>query len=752
MTDFAANTIFAAVSDPNEKLDTSQQITESNAGLFFIYFIKTFKLENQYIYLDQVRNHCRNKIYLIEIDLSHILAFNSNLYSAILTSPNTYIPLLEKSFKESILSLIKTNNNDSFLSSNSSQNSQLQSQPTSSSQTLQKDNNSTTINLPSSLGTFGNISIPQDFPFQITFTWSKSTPLNIRDLRAEDVGKIICVKGIIINNSRVSVKIEKAHIQCTICPKEETIYVSPGFSGMQIPNKCTNENSCKGSFRVVADKCKYYDQQTLKLQESPETVTTGDMPRTILMYCDRYLVERTPPGTRVNIIAIMSTFQSASRRSNNNNISQPYLRVIGFEITNDGSGRSKLEFSREEEQELRKFSKQKNLYEFISKSIDPAIYGCEDIKKALACQLFGGAAKILQDGIRRRGDINVLLLGDPSTAKSQLLKFVEKVAPIGVYTSGKGSSAAGLTACIIKEPGTGEFYLEGGSMVLADGGIVCIDEFDKMREQDRVAIHEAMEQQTISIAKAGITTVLNSRTSVLAAANPLFGRYDDFKEASDQIDFQTTILSRFDMIFIVRDIVDKDRDYRIASHVLNHKRDKVNHDESNIQKLKRYIAYCRAVCSPRLSDAASEHLLNFYVQQREMSKKQKSVIPITMRQLEALIRISESLAKMELSDVASVQHAQEAIRLFKSSTVEAILNHGLGGELALTSMNQDILAVENEILKIVPVRHTTQVEAIVANLENSGFKRTLVEKAIFIMCQRKDLEYTHQRRFVVRNK
>jgi len=594
----------------------------------------------------------------------------------------------------------------------------------------------------------------KDIPFQVTFKWSMATPINIRDLKAEDVGHVVCVKGIIINNSRVSVKIEKAYIRCSLCPKEEIIHVNPGFSGITLPTRCSNEAGCKGNYRVVPDKCKYYDQQTLKLQESPETVTTGDMPRTILMYCDRYLVERTPPGTRVNAVAIMSTFHSAGGKKSNSNVSQPYLRVIGFEITNDGSGRSKIEFTRTEENEMRQFSKQKNLYKSIAESIDPAIYGCEDIKKALACQLFGGSSKMLNDGIRRRGDINVLLLGDPSTAKSQLLKFVEKVAPIGVYTSGKGSSAAGLTACVIKEPGTGEFYLEGGSMVLADGGIVCIDEFDKMREQDRVAIHEAMEQQTISIAKAGITTVLNSRTSVLAAANPLFGRYDDFRSPAEQIDFQTTILSRFDMIFIVRDLVDRDRDQRIANHVLTHKRDSTKNtaDESTIHKLKKYIAYCRQVCSPRMSDEASDFLLNFYVQQREASKTEDSVIPITVRQLEALIRISESLAKMELSDVATIKHAEEAIRLFKSSTVEAINSHGLGGELALASMSKDIQLIENEILKITPIGHTTQVEAIVANLENSGFKRHLIEKAIFVMCQRKDLEYKGQRRFIHRNR
>merc|ERR1719461_2802349 len=210
----------------------------------------------------------------------------------------------------------------------------------------------------------------------------------------------------------------------------------------------------------------------------------------------------------------------------------------------------------------------------ISRSIAPTIFGNEDIKKSIACMLFGGSRKQLPDGMRLRGDINVLLIGDPSVAKSQFLKMAHKMAPVAVYTSGKGSSAAGLTASVIRDAQSGEFRLEGGALVLADGGMVCIDEFDKMREQDRVAIHEAMEQQTISIAKAGITTILNSRTSVLAAANPRFGRYDDMKDASENIAFDSTILSRFDLIFIIKDVKDPRRDKRLANHIIGlHGRD-----------------------------------------------------------------------------------------------------------------------------------------------------------------------------------
>lgn len=291
-------------------------------------------------------------------------------------------------------------------------------------------------------------------------------------------------------------------------------------------------------------------------------------------------------------------------------IRNPYLRAVGISTDLDHTAKGSTIYSEEEEQEFLELSRRPDLYDALARSIAPSIYGNIDIKKAIVCLLMGGSKKILPDGMKLRGDINVLLLGDPGTAKSQLLKFTEKVAPTAIYTSGKGSSAAGLTASVQRDQATREFYLEGGAMVLADGGVVCIDEFDKMRDEDRVAIHEAMEQQTISIAKAGITTILNSRTSVLAAANPIFGRYDDLKAPGENIDFQTTILSRFDMIFIVRDDHERGRDESIARHVMGvHMGGRGVEEQVEadipVDKMKRYISYCRRYSPPSSNQAQS---------------------------------------------------------------------------------------------------------------------------------------------------
>ncbi|CAK9170645.1 unnamed protein product, partial [Ilex paraguariensis] len=523
------------------------------------------------------------------------------------------------------------------------------------------------------IGDTGELEEPETGEVQILLK-SEQDSLSMRLLGAHYISKLVKISGITIAASRTKAKATYVTLLCKNCKNVKLVPCRPGLGGAVVPRSCDHmpqpgEEPCPiDPWIVVPDKSKYVDQQTLKLQENPEDVPTGELPRNMLLSIDRHLVQTIVPGTRLTIMGIYSIFQAANSSTSHKGavaVRQPYVRVVGIEETNEANSRGPANFTVDENfanmqiEEFKKFASDNNAYENICSKIAPSIFGHDDVKKAVACLLFGGSRKILPDGVKLRGDINVLLLGDPSTAKSQFLKFVEKTAPVAVYTSGKGSSAAGLTASVIQDNSSREFYLEGGAMVLADGGVVCIDEFDKMRAEDRVAIHEAMEQQTISIAKAGITTVLNSRTSVLAAANPPSGRYDDLKTAQDNIDLQTTILSRFDLIFIVKDVRMYSQDKNIASHIIKlHASAHAANGETRTyiedNWLKRYIHYCRTVCHPRLSDSAATMLQESYVKIRQDMRRQANetgeaaAIPITVRQLEAVVRLSEALAKMRL--------------------------------------------------------------------------------------------------------
>ena len=439
---------------------------------------------------------------------------------------------------------------------------------------------------------------------------SDADDVSIRNLDSMTIARLVRVPGIVIGASVMSSKATELQIQCRNCQHTQGIPVLGGFTGVTLPRICARVRGpgdptpkCPlDPYFVAHEKSKFVDQQIIKLQEAPDQVPVGELPRHVLISADRYLTNRVVPGSRCTVMGIFSIYQNkASKNSSTGGavaIRTPYLRAVGIKSDIDQAAKGNATFSEEEEQEFLELSRRPDLYSVMADCIAPSIYGNRDIKKSILCLLLGGSKKILPDGMKLRGDINVLLLGDPGTAKSQLLKFVEKAAPISIYTSGKGSSAAGLTASVQRDHSTREFYLEGGAMVLADGGVVCIDEFDKMRDEDRVAIHEAMEQQTISIAKAGITTILNARTSVLAAANPIFGRYDDMKTPGENIDFQTTILSRFDMIYIVKDDHSREKDEKMARHVIGIQMngrgvDEMTESEIPIEKLRRYITYCK---------------------------------------------------------------------------------------------------------------------------------------------------------------
>ncbi|CAL5225636.1 g8492 [Coccomyxa viridis] len=598
-------------------------------------------------------------------------------------------------------------------------------------------------------------------------------PQSIRELTSEHVSRLVRIPGIVTAASKPKHKATHMTIICSKCKNTKVLTCKPGLGGAQFPRYCDAnaeaelgaENCGQDPFVVLPHKSRFSDLQTLKLQERPEDVPTGELPRNILMTVDRSMVGTIAPGTRITAVAIYSTVQGGGDKKRDTRdavaIQVPYLRVVGIEEEAEGAHSTPI-FTAQEEAEFREYASRPNVIDLIQKRIAPQIFGAERIKEAVACLLFGGSRKQLPDGTWRRGDINVLLLGDPSTAKSQFLKFASKTAPIAVYTSGKGSSAAGLTATVIRDS-HGEFYLEGGAMVLADNGVVCIDEFDKMRPEDRVAIHEAMEQQTISIAKAGITTMLKSRTSVLAAANPPSGRYDDLKSAGENIELQTTILSRFDLIFIVKDERNADRDRDIAKHVLEvHRaatqRREVAEEEAREEAFfKRYLEFCRARVAPRLSEPAADSLISQYVELREQARaaareneSDTPVVPITVRQLEAVVRISESYARMQLQPTVTEAHVRRALDLFTVSTMDAVKS-GVTEAVAFTEEQRaELHAVEAQIRRRIAIGSTVSERKLKDELVRVGMSEMLIGRCLHYLQQQGDVELVRGRRMIHR--
>jgi len=733
-----------------------------------------------FLYRDRLLQGYRKREYSLEVNLNHLNSYDKVLQDLVQTYPTSYLALFEQASKLALGDIIHQDSQE--------------------------------------LGMGGESTLPD---IQVLVK-SDQRSVALRRIAADDINRLLHVPGIITSASKTRAKATTVKIRCRACKNTKELACDNAFGGVTLPRHCDSQQMELGGgggivggqqqcpmdpFVIVPDSCTYVDQQTLKLQESPEDVPTGEMPRSILLSVDRSLVDRVSPGTRVSIMGISSIFNAArgggkgSRaRSVAVAVRTPYLRVVGMAIDDRGSGRASSDFKPEEEERIQAIARDPLVYEKLARSISPAISGdyTFDIKRAIACLLLGGSRKILPDGMKLRGDINVLLLGDPSTAKSQFLKFVEKVAPVGVYTSGKGSSAAGLTASVVRDA-RGEFYLEGGAMVLGDGGVVCIDEFDKMREQDRVAIHEAMEQQTISVAKAGITTILNSRTSVLAAANPVFGTYDDMRTAAENIDFLPTILSRFDLIFIVRDIRDERRDRAMAEHVMgvhinaatsgtsrrgvdgyrpgghgegigssnlspaNGRRalggGPNDSGEIDIETMKKFITYCRERSAPCLSEEAAEALRNHYVtiredhRRRERESHMKQTIPITVRQLEAIVRISESLAKMSLARLATPDHVQEAIRLFKVATLNAAgsgAGNHFGDGISRPDIIKDVQSVEEQLKRRIAIGNITNVRHVMEDFNRQGYSDVIIRKALHVMVQRGELKHRDQQRKIQR--
>ena len=469
----------------------------------------------------------------------------------------------------------------------------------------------------------------------------------LRFLRSEFIGKFIAVDGIVRKTDEIHPRIMSAVFECRSCMRMHEVEQKSNI--IHEPAVC---QECGGrSFRLVQDESRYMDTQTVKLQEPLENLSGGDQPRQINIILEDDLVDTLAPGDKVRITGTLKTQRDERTKRFNNFIYGNYIEPLEQEF-------EELHIDEEDEEKIIELAKSPDIYQKIIESTAPSIRGYFEVKEAIAFQLFGGTAKVLEDKTHIRGDMHILIVGDPGIGKSQILKYVSKLAPRGIYTSGKGTSGVGLTAAAVRDD-LGGWSLEAGALVLGDKGNVCVDELDKMREEDRSAIHEALEQQTISIAKAGIMATLNSRCSVLAAANPKFGRFDRYKSIAEQIDLPSPILSRFDLIFIIEDKPNAERDHDLAGHILKIHQDSTIPYVIEPELMRKYIAYARKSVQPTLTKEAAEVLQDFYVTMRSGAIDEESPVPITARQLEALVRLAEASARNEVLK----EDAQRAIKL-----------------------------------------------------------------------------------------
>jgi replicative DNA helicase Mcm len=489
----------------------------------------------------------------------------------------------------------------------------------------------------------------------------------LRKLGSKQMGKLVMIEGIVVRATPVRPMVMIASFKCKRCGTISKIEQTGQF--MKAPTVCTSPDCGQnGPFEFIQEESTFIDSQDLRLQEKPEDLPPGQLPRTLsVKLVGGEIVDLARPGDHVSIVGIVRAF--APSRPGIGKLRTFILQLDANSLEVLGKEPETSPPTIEEEEKMLELSKDPWVHRKIMSSIAPSIYGYEHIKEAIMYLLFGGVSKTLPD-ITVRGEMNALLIGDPGTAKSQLLQYVARIAPRGLYTSGRGTTAAGLTAAVIREKG-GSMSLEAGALVLADKGIACIDEMDKMRPEDRVAIHEAMEQHTVSVAKGGIVATLNARTAILAAANPSLGRYEPHRTVAENISLPVTILSRFDLIFVLRDVPDKEADGRMTEHILEiHRRGSSPVEvQVDIELMRKYVSYAKGI-KPVLGTEALRRLSDFYLAMRGASETEGSPVAITARQLESLVRIAEARARVALRKEVTAEDAEAAIAIMKRSLGE----------------------------------------------------------------------------------
>lgn len=521
----------------------------------------------------------------------------------------------------------------------------------------------------------------------------------MRALDPQDVGQLVSIEGMVTRVAPINPDLKQAFFRCNVCAKEMPVFVDKGK--VDEPKQCPSCGT-KHAFQLVHNRCQFADRQGIKLQENADEMPQGETPHTMSMLLYDSLVDNVKPGDKVEVTGVFRAVpvRESARTRVLKSTFRTYVDVVHVRKTDASrlaeegeetaaiksgefydSDKSKADLQAEDAA-MRALAAEGDIYETLTKSVAPSIFELDDIKKGVLCQLFGGTHKDLtkSGGGRRRGEVNVLLVGDPGTSKSQLLSYVHKIAPRGIYTSGRGSSAVGLTAYVSKDPDTKEAVLESGALVLSDRGVCCIDEFDKMSDSSRSVLHEVMEQQTVSIAKAGIICTLNARTSVLACANPVGSRYNPRMSVIDNIQLPPSLLSRFDLVYLVLDRADDLSDRRLAKHLVSlHSAAPPEAAKGAIplEKLTQYVSYARAACHPKISDEAASLLVDKYVEMRQLGSSRK-VISATPRQLESLVRMSEALARMKLADEVVPADVEEAVRLMKVAMQQSATDSATG--------------------------------------------------------------------------
>ncbi len=582
--------------------------------------------------------------------------------------------------------------------------------------------------------------------------------LLIREITSEFIGKVIAVEGIVREVTDIIPKIREAAWICKNCAN--IINIVQDGPVLKKPPVCT---VCgKKDFELLEERSKFTDFQRINIQEPLEYLKGSEQSRNIHIYLEDDLVNLVSPGDRLLIVGILRI----KRSQNKSTLQDKYIEALYIEHVDKEF--EELEPTKEELRKIKELAKDPDIYQKLINSIAPSIKGHEKVKEAIALQLFGGVPKE-EKGIRRRGNIHILLLGDPGTGKSQLLEYATKLAPKSFYVAGKTVTGAGLTASAEKDE-DGRWVIKAGVLVLASGGLAAIDEFDKIDARERQSLHEAMEQQRVSVAKAGVVTRFKAETSVLAAANPKYGRFDSNKSIIEQINIDTAILNRFDLIFLIREVRSKEQDEEIAEHILKSHRAgqmKAQYEKSEYtsltkeeveeelkiiepaidpELLKKYIAYARTNVFPVFTKDAIEYLKNFYVEIRESGRK-KNTIPISARQLEAMIRLAEASARVRLSDKITLEDAKRAQELLLYSLREVLTDPETGeidvdqiytGGIPRSKM-QKLMAVLNIIKSYTETEKNISFRKLLEEVSELGIKKEELEEILHELKRRGEI-------------